>query len=133
MTDDQTIGSIATCGTRLEYARDARSVALASREVASLKSRCSTPLPAKGARKKLRRGMGIGRRGNACSMCGDWDRFEGMERQEMEEQLERIAQRQRLRRALELAKLKQWALTLQILDVEDSQFADFLRLHPELT
>ena len=51
---------------------------------------------------------------------------------EVREQLERIAQRQRFKRALEVAELKAWTKMLQMIEVEDSEFADFLRLHPEL-
>ena len=48
------------------------------------------------------------------------------------EYLERFEQRLRLRRAFELAQLKAWTHTLQAIESDDSEFADFLRLHPEL-
>ena len=61
------------------------------------------------------------------------DRFEEeTDFAEVKEHLRRIAQRQRLRSALELARLKEWTQMLQLIEVEDSAFADFLRLHPEL-
>ena len=68
-------------------------------------------------------------------MSVDWiDRFEEeTEFQEaLEEQLKRMRQRQRLTRALRRAQLKEWTLMLQVIDVDDSEFADFLRFHPEL-
>ena len=62
------------------------------------------------------------------------DRFgEETEFQEaVEEQLKRMGQRQRLERALKRAQLKEWTLMLQVIEGEDSEFADFLRFHPEL-
>jgi acetoin utilization deacetylase AcuC-like enzyme len=51
---------------------------------------------------------------------------------EYQEHLERVERRLRLRRAFELARRKAWTRMLQVIEADDSDFAHFLRLHPEL-
>jgi hypothetical protein len=65
----------------------------------------------------------------------DWnDGFdEESEFQEIGEHLEGVERRQRLRRALEVAQINLWLQVVRVVEVEDPAFADFLRLHPELS
>ena len=67
-------------------------------------------------------------------MLSEWlDRFEeDAEFGADKRYLEWVERRLRLRRAFELARLKAWTRMLQVIEADDSEFADFLRLHPEL-
>lgn len=73
--------------------------------------------------------------GHPYSMPADWiGRFdEESEFQEVGGHLEGVERRQRLRRALEVAQTSLWLQVVRVVEVEDPAFADFLRLHPELS